>query len=234
MNLSRQSRILPSEDLRQFRLLIIGSGGIGSNLFHVAISTGITSIVLVDPDVVGGENIAPGWFLQDQVGVPKVDALTAQAEMLGVNGRGIRTFAMDLAGFADLVSQRPIPPFDMVVVATDNLATRTDAAILLWELCQGVWFDARMGGTAAETYIVPAGGDEPPEWYRQTLGHSVADLPCGEKATAPVTKGIIPARFGRVVAMMVRGLEIKAIKVLEDLTYHEPIILNMTAEGENE
>ena len=62
---------------------VIGVGGIGSNAVHMLASMGITDFEVVDPDLVGEENIFPGFFRMADDGARKVDVMWHYATDMG-------------------------------------------------------------------------------------------------------------------------------------------------------
>jgi sulfur carrier protein ThiS adenylyltransferase len=61
---------------------IMGAGGLGSNVAHALVRAGVGRIIIADPDRVEASNLNRQLFFRDQVGVLKVEALTATLERI--------------------------------------------------------------------------------------------------------------------------------------------------------
>jgi len=203
--MNRQARLSRQADLildpGGFRIAVIGVGGIGSNAVHMALSMGYDSVTLFDPDEVGEENIYPGFFSMMHYGVDKVDAIADT--MIGMYGDSI-----NLQGHAIKFEDDPLNElFDIVIISTDTLESRQ----MMWErysdmLCSGWWIDARMGGTLATVYSVNMASPLAYQDYTKELSEGEpGELPCGEKATAPLTKGFISGMIGQSLANIANG-----------------------------
>ncbi len=59
------------------RIVIVGCGGLGSNVAMNLVRAGILSMELIDFDVVSESNLDRQFYFRDQVGRPKVTALKA-------------------------------------------------------------------------------------------------------------------------------------------------------------
>lgn len=151
--LSRQGDIIPFY-IQELSVLLIGVGGIGSNVAHMLASMGISNMTLIDPQEVNLENTYPGWFRWGDLGKPKVEAVAERLREEFNLGDGIHPI-QDY--FMELYPKR----YDVVVISTDTLTSRREAWEIfraqeegvghpLWEL----WIDARMGGTNAEVYAL--------------------------------------------------------------------------------
>ncbi len=71
------------EDLLQKSLLIIGAGGIGSNLAELLIPAlrrlNLSAVItMMDDDVVEAGNLGHQRYTEDELGMKKVDALAAR------------------------------------------------------------------------------------------------------------------------------------------------------------
>lgn len=117
--------------LKEARVLVVGTGGLGSPLLQYLVAAGVGTIGLVDFDVVEASNLQRQvLFTMDDVGRPKVAAAKdrLQAQNPYVN---IHTFETRLSSQNALDIIRD---FDVVADGTDNFATRylvNDACVLL-------------------------------------------------------------------------------------------------------
>lgn len=179
--LSRQEDIIPLNIVNNLSVLLVGAGGIGSNVAHTLVGMGVEDITVMDPQEVALENVFPGHFRWDDVGKPKAEAIADQI------------FEDYRVGIYPLVEEYILPPrgyYDVVIVSTDTLSSRRYA----WEHRPNfsLWVDARMGGTNVEVYAILDNDQEAKQRYNKRVDGREIDLPCGMKATAPLTKGIIP------------------------------------------
>lgn len=202
--LSRQGDIIPFT-IQDLSVLLIGVGGIGSNVAHMLASMGISNITLIDPQEVNLENTYPGWFRWGDLGKAKVNATAERLREefnLDDSVRAIQDY------FMELYPRR----YDVVVVSTDTLTSRLEA----WEIFRAqeegverplwtLWIDARMGGTNAEVYALTHGDINLAARYNRRLIGENIELPCGMKATAPLTKGIIPSMVAQAIYDLLQG-----------------------------
>ena len=61
---------------------IAGAGGIGSNVAALLVRAGVGSLVLVDYDSVEVPNLNRQFFFHDQIGYPKVEALSYNLQLI--------------------------------------------------------------------------------------------------------------------------------------------------------
>ena len=97
--------------MKKRKIMIIGTGGIGSYLIPLLNKTGLYDITIYDPDVVESKNISFQNFEDTQVGMLKVDAMDARYEIKKTYGYPVLT-AKQLGGY------------DLVVCCADNLDIR--------------------------------------------------------------------------------------------------------------
>jgi len=198
LRLSRQAELVA--DPEGLTMLIIGVGGIGSNAAHVAMSVGFEELTIMDPDVVMEENLYPGFFSHGDQGRPKVEALYDR--LYDVFGNTIDVEPI-VGSFPD---HDEFPTFDIVLICTDTLESRREAWRHGRELCRGVWIDARMGGTLSTVYAIDREDQDAMRDYDMELREGrEGELPCGQKATAPLTKGFINGMIGKVLIDIANG-----------------------------
>ena len=56
---------------------IAGAGGLGSNVAMLLVRSGVRHLTLVDHDAVEASNLNRQWYVPDDIGLPKVEALAA-------------------------------------------------------------------------------------------------------------------------------------------------------------
>lgn len=117
--------------LRQARVLVVGSGGLGSPVLIYLAAAGVGVIGVVDDDVVDLTNLQRQVVHSTaDVGRPKVDSAADRLAALNPHVQVERhQLRLDAAAAADLIAA-----YDVVVDATDNFATRyllSDACVLV-------------------------------------------------------------------------------------------------------
>jgi hypothetical protein len=201
LRLSRQADMIP-EMLTDISVAIIGVGSIGSNAAHLLASMGIGDVWLFDPDEINEENLYPGFFSQRDIGEGKGMAVSES-----IHRRYGLTYAVSGSPFEERIGAGTLEEWDVVIIATDTLESRQD----IWvdyanEICNHVWVDARMGGTLATVYAIEMADPNAVAEYRAELADGRAgELPCGMKATAPLTKGFITGMIGQVLYCIANG-----------------------------
>jgi len=117
--------------LKAARVLVIGSGGLGSPVLLYLAAAGVGTIGIVDFDVVDDSNLQRQvLFGVNEIGQPKVDAARSRLEALNPHIT-IKTYNTQLTSKNAL---EIIKNYDVVADGTDNFPTRylvNDACVLL-------------------------------------------------------------------------------------------------------
>jgi len=117
--------------LKEAKVLVVGSGGLGSPLLLYLTAAGVGTIGIVDFDVVDDSNLQRQvLFDVSQVGKPKVEAAKSRLEGLNPHIK-IKTYNVKLSSENALDI---IKDYDIVADGTDNFPTRylvNDACVLL-------------------------------------------------------------------------------------------------------
>lgn len=199
--LSRQSEIIP-DHIADLRVTVVGVGGIGSNVVWTLAGMGVRYFELFDPDVVNTENIYPGNFSNAHIGTPKVSSVKDKicSELMVARG-DVADHPHAFGEYGGLYDRS-----DIFIVATDNMESRRETWAMAEDLdLYNLWIDARMGGTSATVYSLLAQDDEIKSRYNKRVQIDNIPLPCGQKATALLTKGMIPAMVAQSVYDYVIG-----------------------------
>lgn len=137
--LARYSRhiILPDfniegqKKLKQAKVLVVGTGGLGAPLLLYLTAAGVGTIGLVDFDVVDDSNLQRQvLFTRDDIGIPKVVAAKKRLEALNPYVK----FITYQTGLTSENALEIIKDYDVVADGTDNFPTRylvNDACVLL-------------------------------------------------------------------------------------------------------
>lgn len=200
LDLSRQEMIVDPLGIARLMFLIIGGGSIGSNVAYMLSRMGAAeaSIHIYDFDHVSMENVAPARFSIKQLNQLKVLAIREGIrEELGIDTIVPHPLAYKGERFPGTV--------DIVVSCPDNMRARR----AVWGSTELRWhwlIDARMGGDQAEVYVVGPGREGAGSTlYQDVILYEDTELMCGEKATAPVSAGIIPGLVCAAVANIANG-----------------------------
>lgn len=218
LDLSRQFLII--QGVADLNFVLIGAGGIGSNTAYMLACLGAKEIIVFDDDIVEPANVSPAFYGNKDVGKFKVEALAARIEdMTGVEIYQANQKYID----------QEIRGADVVVVSTDGLDKRRSVwkkgrHKLDWRY----WIDARMGGAVCSTILLlnrvnimkhrlavgeisqdefdwgidlaKSEDTKEHEKYEDThLTGANAQQPCGEKATAFITKGTVQGLIGEAI-----------------------------------
>lgn len=117
--------------LKAAKVLVVGSGGLGSPLLLYLAAAGVGTIGIVDFDVVDSSNLQRQvLFSVDDVGIPKVEAARKRIEGLNPHIK-VNTYNTQLTSknALDIIKE-----YDVVADGTDNFPTRylvNDACVLL-------------------------------------------------------------------------------------------------------
>ena len=217
LDLSRQSELVPST-ISDTQFLIIGAGSLGSSITNVIARMGARQITLYDPDILSEENIAPSFASKYNVGYSKTGPVQAMLS----DQLGIRINTYEHAFF------RQQHDADVVITAVESMNVRRS----IWQshrINYKLWIDARMGNDQAGVYTHLFGA--PTEVYELTLSRPGEELACGQKATAPISVGLVPGFAGTIVMRYLNNLPIPSeifVKVLmEDMfmSFGKPHVL---------
>lgn len=115
------SLYFPQEQLRKIQkatIMIVGCGGLGSNVANILIRTGFLNIIIIDYDIVELKNLNRQHYYPSDIGKPKVDVLRKQ--LLKINPKAkIKTIKamIEEKKFKDIINRfKP----DIIVEAVDK------------------------------------------------------------------------------------------------------------------
>ena len=139
--------------IKDFRVLLAGAG-IGSNIAETLLRIGFETITLVDGDVVEESNLNRQNYTEEDLGIPKVDAL--KKRLLSINSKAqistINTF-IDHDNVEDIVSGHD--------VAINALDFKSDIPFVFDQVCAGqdifVLHPYNVGFAAVVMVVAPNG-----------------------------------------------------------------------------
>ncbi len=181
---SRFSGLVPASILDS-AITIIGAGGLGSPAALCLAKMGFNNIILIDNDEVEEPNVGTQIYDKEDIGKPKVDAMSAKMGLVG-------SMPISWKGTWDT---QPLQG-EVLITAVDNMETRKRAYERLHRNFTHV-IDPRMG--AEELVVFTNLGVD----YDKTLftDEEAAQTACTERAT--VYLGFVA---GGLIARIVKGL----------------------------
>lgn len=129
---------LPNCDQKTPRVLIVGLGGIGSNLLDLVVPVFVKTdkpieIYLMDNDVIDESNLAHQKFTLQEIGLNKVDALVKKFTL----AKKIKLIPI----VERLLNNNQLIDYDLIIVAVDNNLPRK-----LVHESKSTWVDLRCQG----------------------------------------------------------------------------------------
>lgn len=202
----RQSVLIPPERLKEFIPVVIGVGNVGHQVALMLAKMGAKNVILVDPDVVGPENVYPQGYTPNWIGSPKVLACVSGflAFMQWSEKHDVRTSE-------DRFDPEKHLPDDhakaVIFCCVDSMETRGEIfrSTIFDRQCP-LFIDGRVGGETMHVFAVtPDTADD----YVKTLfpDSEASAAPCGARAT--IYTGTIAAGFMvHQFAAFLRGLRL--------------------------
>lgn len=202
----RQSVLIPPERLKEFIPVVVGVGNVGHQVALMLAKMGAKNVILVDPDVVGPENVYPQGYPMPSLGQPKVDY--CGSEMVEFEPAYIDPMSVpkDMAyldmcdgpiTFHDRFDPEKHLPEDaskaVIFCCVDSMETRGEIfrSTIIDRQCP-LFIDGRVGGETMHIFAVtPDTADD----YVKTLflDSEASAAPCGARAT--IYTGTIAAGF---------------------------------------
>lgn len=187
--------------LRNARVCVVGAGGLGSPILLYLTGAGVGSLTLVDDDLVDATNLQRQVIHSTAaVGIPKVDSAAARVRALDP---GVRVIPLRLRLDANN-APGILAGHDVVVDATDNIATRYVVSDACAALCvPSVW--GALAGASAQVSVfrgTPDGGGltlrdlfpDPPESAPTASEVGALGAACG------ITGSVMAAEVVKLVA----------------------------------
>lgn len=180
----RQAGLFDPRSYEQTRVVIIGTGGIGSAICVALAKMGIKRFDLYDHDMVEEHNIANQMFRKEDIGTKKVHAIGEIMKSFAPDEIEVVEHASKFTNKKSVGSDDPI-----VITSVDSLKARKEIFMSAGSRAQLV-VDPRMGGNFMSIWCVQEG--MPPEIlgeYLETMDRPAAPLPCTMQAIAYTMNG---------------------------------------------
>jgi len=160
------------KDAENIKILVGGTGGIGSNTLYCLTKTIPAQYFIIDDDVVEEYNVYTQFFKKEDVGLPKVTACF----------NSIKSYTdTQVSAFKRRITDTDTMP--IVISAFDNMAARKQL-FNAWKSREDreLYIDGRLRATLYEVYIVQKGDEER---YEATLfdDSATSDGDCTFKQT---------------------------------------------------
>ena len=137
-------------NLHNYTYHILGCGAIGSSAATQLIRAGATKFVLYDMDIVATENIGVSQYVDENIGMKKVEALNEQ--LLSINCTNVEI--MMIPEYFSMFRYQDNN--DIVILGFDSMKSRKEA---VEEICSNkqtkpyLLIDGRMGGEHYQQYL---------------------------------------------------------------------------------
>ncbi len=174
----RQQSLINQEKLSEMRIVIIGSGAIGSFTALALTKMGVQRMTLWDKDTVENHNISNQFYNKDALGLSKVSAVAAECKRFTPTG-------VDIESIREFYNGQSLDSFDVVIALTDNIEGRAAAleAAKKSEKCQ-LYIDGRMGAEIFRSFAFNPKSVPDAEKYHKDYIEGVVNevLPCTARA----------------------------------------------------
>lgn len=177
INTLRQSGIIPNDRVEAASVAVVGVGAIGSHTVEALSKMGVPKFTVYDNDIVEEHNLANQGYFLDELGQPKVEALTKRI----TKGTGAEVIPK-----MELVTADTRFEEIFVISAVDSMRARKG----IWEAFRKsnesrFFIDGRMGARFGQLFVVDKVRVEQIEAYEKTLFDDADGLvaPCTEKST---------------------------------------------------
>ncbi len=198
---TRQSGIIPDEQVQKASVAIIGAGAIGSHTAEALCKMGIRKIRIYDFDDVEAHNVANQGYFVTEIGYKKCEALQSRLS----EGTGAEIISETRRFEAGEKFKE-----DYVISAVDNMSSRSDIwSSFLMSTGSKYFLDGRMGAREGSVFFVDKAKAETVARYDRSLfpDEEAVQLPCTEKSTIFCAYGI-SSIIGALVAKSLIGDEI--------------------------
>ena len=170
----RQLDILNPEEFKDVRIMVIGTGSVGSFVTLTLAKMGLKKIEVWDDDRIEEHNIANQFYPLEDVGELKVTAL--QDEIFRMSGLRSKGYCVKFnEKWKEEYKPFEVGLSDIVISAVDSMQARRD----IWHIVKDrakLYIDARMGGELMRVFTVKGQGDW--NYYEETLKKDGVALPC--------------------------------------------------------
>ena len=152
----RQQGILENDLLKDKNVVVIGNGTLGGNVAFTLARSGVGSMTLIDPDVLGVSNVCRHILDLEDLGRNKVDAIADKLRLRNPQIK-IDTIVEDFNKIELEEVKKLFRGKDLIVCGADDIGAKMRINKICWELgVPSIYLDAyerAFGGDI--TYVVP-------------------------------------------------------------------------------
>lgn len=176
--------------LSRANVLVVGAGGIGSEITEGLVRKGVGKITICDHDTVSQSNLSRQHFFAEQIHKNKAHCLVENLQRHSTCGTVLEGWSIP---FQDMAASNLVDfsSFDLAIVGVDNSATRIASSEYFRDKCPVVFCAVDLAGEAGAVTIQEPG--------KACFGciHGVSDtkIPC----QVPAVKDTIKAISGAVL-----------------------------------
>jgi molybdopterin/thiamine biosynthesis adenylyltransferase len=152
LNLDRQNIFLKSKfknfdkNIFENKILIVGCGGVGSNLLKNLVQSGFTNLVVIDNDIIDTTNLSRQFFFQSQIGKFKVEEIKNNLNLITENN--------NIKIFKEILNKENYKKIcenvNLIIDTTDNISSR----FLIEEISQNLKIDWIYSGAIKDESII--------------------------------------------------------------------------------
>jgi molybdopterin/thiamine biosynthesis adenylyltransferase len=200
LNLSRQSKLVPAEELVKWNLEIYGVGSVGGYVAKILAKVGFRNMSIFDMDNVEEENIGPQVYDFRHLKKTKVEALKEIIkESAGIDVKAVH-------GQVTEKTKITAEPNTIYLCFFDSIEGRQLVYNKIKDMpC--IFVDGRIGRFDMRHYLFDCSDEKQRKEYLKTLPKKEgSDLICGEKASAMINYEIA-GRIANNVVNFVAGRE---------------------------
>lgn len=177
---SRNAGLIDQDKLDN--IMVIGAGSIGSTVIQDLAMMGWKKIHIMDMDIIDEHNLSTSRYIESEVGDDKVGA-SSDAIFLINKEIEVNRYFMSLEDYLELHKTLPA---DIVIICTDNMASRK-LAYDTWRKSstRKIFVDVRMSALVIQRVIATRDHDN---YYKYLLtDEDIPDAPCALKHTVFTT-----------------------------------------------
>ena len=175
----RQSGWLNPERLKETKVTIIGCGSLGSSVATALAKMGIGKFMLFDDDVVEAHNTPNQFFLKEEVGLKKVDALEKRIKQFSPHpDKELEIIKYPFKFIA--APEEPLGEF-LVIAVANNESRQKILKIIEFEENPVYIIDTRSGGLFITVYALGNDEKRKERWKKELEGATPIEVDCTEQ-----------------------------------------------------
>jgi sulfur carrier protein ThiS adenylyltransferase len=191
----RQRALVPPDRLAGYQALVIGAGAIGRQVAIQLASVGLPDLILIDPDTVQVENLAPQGYWPEDLGRQKVDATAALCRKINPD---LRLTVVPERFHRSLIRRTRFGTTIIAFVAVDSVTSRR----FIWQTLvrqRALLVDGRMSGEVIRVLAaeLPHDGRYGSTLFDQNEAHVGACTARSTNYSAAIAAGLMVCQFAK-------------------------------------